>query len=336
MALQGAFFNYNADEDPKLTKLREAICRNWSSSEWYEPSGDKCFKLDHYRVSEQLSLKEAIQKEIHQNGGPWRNFLEASDKAVELINSYFFELGKEKITRNFLNYASQEHYPTQIVFSSLYPMNAHIYGDTITVFKEPLRTLDLNFYNILLGNSWATWSDAGEFADPGYVNANALVGYEIHQRGNYPDRARENVGINLYSVQKDYPIELGFYPLKTDNETFVLVFDSIKDDGTKSYCLRPIENTVFHCNYSAGSARQLRGDRPLGTSTDEEAKLIAILELCRLGKPCDKGQEFLKQYRRSVRSLDVHFKNSQGVGSGNILNQLNAFSLDGRSLRIHQ
>lgn len=342
LALQGKFFG---NQDTKVKSLRRDLCKDWSVKDVpFDYHSVVCKQFLTKSIAKGVTIDDEIKSILAAAPDGRLSEKDAVEAARGMMETYFHYLYDSKIEKWFLNYQTQFHYPSEIIFSTIYPKNSYIYGDAVTLIKNSKRTIDLNYYNVLAGNEWAVWGDAGEFIEPGYIDAASLVGYEIHRRGDYPDRLRNRVPIKLYSSQEREPIEFGFYPLKIKETTYIGIFDSTKKDGTKSFCMKPEGNEVYHCenaqpNFAFNGRMVLRGDAAVGASTNEEARLIAVLELCPVDETCLSGKKLLRNYKRSKRSLDVSFTN-KGIGAKNVLKEIKKLQMKeaGKKLKviIHQ
>ena len=236
LALLNELDNHN---DAVTRMIRYRFCKNWGNEGVkYNPNSSDCYFLDNTYIGNDYTLRDGIEnlkKDITVNES------NVSKITFELLDKALKNKGKSQIISEYANYQSKNYndFPSDMVFTSVYPQIARVYGDTIIVTKD-LRSLDLSFFNGKLNNYWPIWGDAGEFITPIGIKPNDIIGIHLHKRGDYSNRLKNYVSIADYSVQKNFAIEYALY--KLNNSVFIF-------DGSGKFCIRlSRQNEVVFCN----------------------------------------------------------------------------------------
>ena len=321
LLLQNKFW-YTPLEDKKISILRESFCRNWDNS--YEPYNLKsktCFQLDHKYTGKNETLRSRVEDILNTHGTLSQPNAVKEAKNI-LDDQFLYESHENKLAR-LINYRSgrYEDFPSDVIFSTIYPQNAAIYGDTILIFKDQ-RSVDLSYFNGEINGAWGIRGDAGELITPGYIKPNELKAIILRKRGEFPDKLRRRVGINTYASQQMAPVEYVFVKKQIQQKNYVFIYDG-RILGKKSYCVRfNQEGTLVHCkwtspNYMHNGRYVLIGHQEVGPNTNYHVNLIGALTL-------DDGTEVNSQtifkdiLYFSKRKLNEKLQNSQGVGEPRI------------------
>ncbi len=330
LILQDKFW-YSPYEDDKIAIMRTSFCKNWADkSQTYNPRSKKCHQLETKKISSSETLGDAIER--IKKSQPIFSFEQAQLIAKSLLDEQFAYESNQSKTQRLINYTSgrYEDFPSDVVFSTVYPQNAAIYGDSILVLNDQ-RSIDLSYYNGILNNQWGIWGDAGEFVTPGYIAADELAGIHLRKRYDYPDKLRNRVGIDQYGVQKHAPIEYAFYKTSFGGKTYVLAFDG-KVKRRNSNCLKPDQNgTIVHCRWTRGThnfngQNVLIGNQKLAPNKNLVATLIGVLVLHPVDEEPEEISGLLDQFQFfSRRGLDQSLKNSQGIGEESPLSTISKF-----------
>ena len=243
------------------------------------------------------------------------------------------------IPNRILDYKSVNYsdFPRDVVFTSYYQRTATIYGAGIIVLQENknnLRSIDLTFWNFLKNAYWKGGADAGEILFPGYIESNEVIGYELHTRGNYPDKTLGGVRISQYGVQKEEPISIAMYKHVYNNEVFILVFDGIDKDGNKRQCIR---KGLDHKYYFCLRNEIVESFNPPPALTWSEANLMGVIRLCPLNQSCKRPDQVFNQFDYfSSRPLPVLDQYGNGLGHGDISSKIQNLRINGQKVQYFQ
>lgn len=286
-------------------------------------------------------IEDVIEDTINKNGG-YLNEDRAVALAKDLINQAYFHQKKldqtgdsyRTITERVIDYESVNYsdFPRDVVFTAFYQRTASIYGAGILVLQEDKshpRALDLTFWNYVANGEWKGGADAGEFIFPGYVDASEVIGYELHTRGNYPDKTQGGVRIAEYGVQKEEPIAIAAYKHVYQGETYILIFDGNDKDGEARQCLRKGRDHKYYFCYRNS---EVQSYNPVPKLSDIEANLMGVIKLCVDPQTCSRPDGVFKQFsyfsKRDLPYLDQH---GNGLGHGDIAAKIKNFKLGRKS-----
>ncbi len=283
-------------------------------------------------------LIDFINDLIKENGVYFSEKVAIDITKLLMENSYFTQLetiGKSEILDRVANYQSAKYndFPRDVVFGSAYPRVSARYGAAVLVYqnrKEVPRILDLTFWNKVYNGVWAGGGDAGEYIAPSYIAPEELIGYEIHKRGDYPDKTIGRVSFPEYSVQVNEYLDVLFHKFVKNGETYVAVVDGTKRDGSKGFCIRYDESSKLfkHCE----SIKSPSSKDPKSKFT-ETAGIIGVIKLCPLSGKCDLSKDVLDSFPlHSNEELPVYKKD--GLNHGNILNQISSVKVNNKKIKL--
>jgi hypothetical protein len=334
LILQDKWWPTLSEDKNKMFRMRKYFCKNWETKKKSKNIQNKyCHNLYKTYVSKGINLHDTIEKLLTKKS-------KYSQREANLLTQNIlkkkFSYESNRVKRNRLldyNSHSYQDFPADVLFSTVFQQNAMIYGDTVIVIApNDNRSLDLSYYNGINNMKWGFAADAGEYITPGYIKAKEISGIHLRQRGEYPDKIRNQVRINTYEVQKHFPIKYAFYKISHQGKVYVLVFDG-KRGSRDTYCIKRSSNHFNHCRWADpmhnnGIEMLLAGNQPLGKVQSYVPNLIGVLSLHQVGTISQRPDKLISRFKYySDESLDQSMKNSAGIGEQSPLQTINAFKM---------
>lgn len=334
LLLQNRWWPSANEDQNKMNRMRKYFCKNWEVKDKSKNIQNKyCHNLHKTYIAKNKSLQFVIAELLAKKKS--YSQMQASLLAQAILKKKFnYESNKTKRNR-LLDYNSSHYqdFPSDVLFSTIFQQNAMIYGDTVIVISpKDNRSLDLSYYNGVNNSKWGFSADAGEYITPGYIKASEISGIHLRQRGEYPDKVRNQVRIRTYKAQKDFPIKYAFYKVTHQGRVYILVFDG-KRGSRNTYCISRSSNKFNHCRWATpmhnnGLEMLLAGNQPLGVVQSYIPNLIGVLSLKQVGTQPTRPDSLINQFKYfSEVSLDQSLKNSNGIGEQSPLRTIQNFQM---------
>jgi hypothetical protein len=344
LILQNKWWPKAGEDKNKMYRMRKYFCKNWDAKDKSKNIDNHyCHNLYKTNISKSTNLDDVIKKYMI-NSKTYSK--EQANLITQNILKKKFSYESNNVKRKRLldyNSDSYQDFPADVLFSTVFQQNAMIYGDSVIVIApDDNRSLDLSYYNGINNARWGFAADAGEYITPGYIKASEITGIHLRQRGDYPDKIRNQVRINTYESQKNFPIKYAFYKTSYKHKTYILIFDG-KRGARNTYCVTRSSNTFNHCRWAEpmhnnGVELLLAGNQPLGKVQKYVPNLIGVLALDEIGKPSQRPDGLINQFDYlSNESLDSSMKNAAGIGEQSPMTTIQAFQMhnNNKSFKIN-
>jgi hypothetical protein len=213
--------------------------------------------------SRAVPLNNYLQQKIRDARPPLGELQAVAEAKVLVDKTFEFYQSQGILEAKYFDYSSSTYtdWPNDVVFTTVIAPAAATYGNRVVVVQDRSRRgLDLNYWNYSRSGKWYVHErDAGEFAYPGYIEAQDIIAYEIRS-------GRDKAWHTIEWVLRQFEVE---------GKKHIMVYDGYRNDGSPGTCMTYNHGNPKFCDYRPGDIAL----NPLEPS-NESPRVVGIVTTC--------------------------------------------------------